>query len=52
MSASEMLKHTLRLEAQPGGIRPELRLKKNTRSAEVMLIVPPGTVLTGAGQKR
>ena len=52
MSASEMLKHTLRLEAQPGGIRPELQLKKNTTSSAVMLIVPPGTVLTNASQKR
>ncbi len=52
MSASNMLKQTLRLEAQPGGIRPELRMKKNTRSAEVMLIVPPGSVLTNASQKR
>ena len=52
MSASNMLKQTLRLEAQPGGIRPELRMKKNTTSSEVMLIVPPGSVLTNAGQKR
>ena len=52
MSARNMLTHTLRLDRQPGGIMPELRLKKNTRSAEVLLIVPPGTVLTGAGQKR
>ena len=52
MSARNMLTHTLRLEAQPGGIRPELRLKKNTQSAEVMLIVPPGAVLTNANQKR
>lgn len=52
MSASNMLTHTLRLERQPGGVMPELRLKKNTRSAEVMLIVPPGAALTEAGQKR
>ena len=52
MSASNMLTHTLRLDRQPGGIMPELRLKKNTKSAEVMLIVPPGTALTGAQQKR
>lgn len=52
MSARNMLTHTLRLDRQPGGIMPELRLKKDTQSAEVMLIVPPGTVLTGAGQKR
>ena len=52
MSASNMLTHTLRLDRQPGGIMPELRLKKNTQSVEVMLIVPPGTVLTDARQKR
>ena len=52
MSASNMLTHTLRLDCQPGGIMPELRLKKNTQSVEVMLIVPPGTVLTDARQKR
>lgn len=52
MSASNMLTHTLRLDRQPGGIMPELRLKKNTKSVEVMLIVPPGTTLTDARQKR
>ena len=52
MNASEMLKHTLRLEAQPGGVRPELRLKKNTTSSAVMLIIPPGTALANANKKR
>ena len=52
MSARGMLTQTLRLDCQPGGVMPELHLKKNARSMALTLIIPPGTALTDAFRKR
>ena len=52
MGVSDMIKYTIRLESQPGGIRPELRLKTGTTSAGLMLIIPPKNVLVNAEHKR
>ncbi len=46
MAVSNMLERTVHLDPQPGGILPELHLKKGTKSMRIRLLVRPGTVIT------
>lgn len=52
MGYNNMLTYSVRLEAQPGGIMPELHLKQGMTSAMVKLLVPPGETLVSASSKQ
>ena len=52
MGYNNMLTYSVRLEAQPGGIMPELHLKRGMTSAMVKLLVPPGNTLVNASAKQ
>ena len=46
MSAGNMLEMTVHLDPQPGGVLPELHLKKGARSMRIYLKVAPSGVIT------
>ena len=52
MAASNMMQHTIYLDASPGGIVPELHLKKGENSTELNFLIVKDDGLSGAAYKR